>query len=98
VTGFERAALYALLAVNAFAFLAFGLDKWNSRRNARRIPESTLLALTAAGGALGAWAGMRAFRHKTVKTSFRLRFYGAALLCGVWMGVVAWYWATAAGD
>lgn len=65
--------LYAVLAVNLCAFSAFGLDKWKSRTRRRRIPEGTLLALSWATGAPGAWLGMQVFRHKTRKTSFKVR-------------------------
>ena len=54
-----------LLLVNAAAFLAFGEDKRRAKRREWRIPEATLMGLAAAGGSLGALAGMRFFHHKT---------------------------------
>ena len=53
-----------LLLVNAAAFLAFGEDKRRAKRREWRIPEATLMGLAAAGGSLGALAGMRFFHHK----------------------------------
>ena len=59
-----------LLLVNAAAFLAFGEDKRRARRREWRIPEATLMGLAAAGGSLGALAGMRFFHHKTRHRKF----------------------------
>ena len=60
-----------LIAVNLVTFLIYGLDKWKAKRNARRISEKTLLTLALIGGSLGAFAGMRFFRHKTRHWYFR---------------------------
>ena len=62
-------AIYLLL-VNAAAFLAFGEDKRRAKRREWRIPEATLMGLAAAGGSLGALAGMRFFHHKTRHRKF----------------------------
>ncbi len=59
-----------LLLVNAVAFLAFGEDKRRAKRREWRIPEATLMGLAAAGGSLGALAGMRFFHHKTRHRKF----------------------------
>lgn len=63
-------------AINVVAFHVFAFDKIEaaSGRN-RRTPERTLLALTAAGGTLGALAARRLFRHKTRKQPFRTFFW-----------------------
>jgi uncharacterized membrane protein YsdA (DUF1294 family) len=66
-------------AINAMAFLAFGLDKWRAQRSHRRIPESWLLLLGALGGWPGGFLGMNFFRHKTAKWTFKLK-YTLALL------------------
>lgn len=55
---------------NAVALAAFGLDKGRARAGMWRIPEKTLLALAALGGAAGAALGMKLFRHKTRKPLF----------------------------
>ena len=59
-----------LLLVNVAAFLAFGEDKRRAKRREWRIPEATLRGLAAAGGSLGALAGMRFFHHKTRHRKF----------------------------
>ena len=59
-----------LLLVNAAAFLAFGEDKRRAKRREWRIPEATLMGLAAAGGSLGALAGMGFFHHKTRHRKF----------------------------
>ncbi len=62
-------AIYAL--VNAVSFITYYRDKKSAKRSARRTPEKTLLVI-ALFGPLGAFAAMRAFRHKTQKGKFRL--------------------------
>lgn len=54
-----------LAAVNLAGFFFMGLDKWKAKHKSFRIPEKTLFGIAIAGGSLGAWAGMYAFRHKT---------------------------------
>jgi uncharacterized membrane protein YsdA (DUF1294 family) len=71
-----------LLAINAAAFLAFGVDKGRARRDQWRIPERTLLGFSAAGGFVGAFLGMKVFHHKTRKTKFTL---GVPLSAAVWI-------------
>ena len=58
------------LMLNVIAFSLFGLDKQRARRGLWRIRESVLLAVTWLMGGLGAWLGMRVFRHKTQKRVF----------------------------
>ena len=64
-----------ILAVSGATFFAFGLDKFLARKEALRVPERVLLGLAFAGGAPAAWLGMILFHHKTVKTSFRVKFW-----------------------
>lgn len=82
--------LIAIAAVNVVTFLVFGLDKWKARRGARRVPEAWLLWLTFATGLFGAWIAMSVFRHKTRKTSFRLKMVLVSIVNVAWL--VAWLW------
>jgi uncharacterized membrane protein YsdA (DUF1294 family) len=64
---------------NAAAFVAFGFDKWRATRSGRRVSEFSLALLGALGGWPGGLLGMKVFRHKTAKPSFRFK-YAAALI------------------
>lgn len=76
-----------LVLINIFSFAVYGIDKAKAKKEKWRIPESTLLILSAAGGSLGAWIAMYLFRHKTKKRKFvfgiplMILIQGAILLC-----------------
>ncbi|WP_027093140.1 DUF1294 domain-containing protein [Cohnella thermotolerans] len=59
-----------LLIVNFIAFGMMGYDKGRAKAKMRRVPEKNLFLVAAVGGALGAWLGMRTYRHKTKHASF----------------------------
>lgn len=79
-----------LAAINFAAFAAFGIDKARAERGDWRIKESTLLGLALIGGTIGAYAGRRAFRHKTRKQPFSGLLFTIAVLqvsaLGLWIG------------
>ena len=54
-----------LIIMNGMGFFLMGIDKWKAKKRAFRIPETTLLLVSALGGAAGALLGMRLFHHKT---------------------------------
>ncbi|MGV8998173.1 MAG: DUF1294 domain-containing protein [Parvibaculaceae bacterium] len=56
-----------------------------------RVSEKTLLTLAAVGGAFGALAGQRVFRHKTQKEPFRTYLYG-------WVVFNAVFWVAMMSD
>ena len=54
-----------LALLSLITFIAYAIDKFNAKRNARRVPEKILLLLSFFGGAYGGFIGMQLFRHKT---------------------------------
>jgi len=65
--------LIAYLLINVLAFIIMLSDKLKSRQTgAQRISEGKLFFLAAVFGALGVYAGMFVFRHKTRKWYFLL--------------------------
>jgi uncharacterized membrane protein YsdA (DUF1294 family) len=69
-----------LLSVNVVAFGYYGYDKLRAKASRSRVPEVVLHGIALAGGTLGAYAGMRVFRHKTIKGQFRILFWLIAVL------------------
>jgi uncharacterized membrane protein YsdA (DUF1294 family) len=59
------------------------MSKWKKRR----VPESTLLAVTLFGGEVGAICAMLLVRHKTRKSSFFWKFW-PCFVVGVALTVV----------
>lgn len=62
--------IYALLALNLLTFIIYGIDKFKAKKAKWRIPESTLLLLALLGGSIGAWLGIKVWRHKTQHKKF----------------------------
>lgn len=79
-----------LLGTNLTAFGYYGYDKGQAQGNGPRVPELVLHGLAVAGGTLGAYGGMRLFRHKTIKGAFQIFFWMVAVLQAVLLGVVIW--------
>jgi len=65
--------LYA--GASAMSLVLYAVDKLAARAGRDRIPESVLLWLGLLGGWPGAIVAQQAWRHKTVKRSFRVRFW-----------------------
>jgi uncharacterized membrane protein YsdA (DUF1294 family) len=66
--------LLIVIMMNLVGLLIMGEDKKRAKRHEYRISERTLWLVAIFGGAVGATAGMQAFRHKTKHTSFRIGF------------------------
>lgn len=60
--------------INLLSFGAFGVDKYKAIKQKRRISELDLLVVTALGGFIGSIGGMTLFKHKTIKSTFLIRF------------------------
>ena len=76
--------LIIIFIISAVAFFAYMIDKIKAKRGAWRIPEKVLLMLGFFGGAVGALASMRLFRHKTR----HWYFYAVNLLGLIWQVAV----------
>ena len=61
-----------VLIINVVSFAVYGIDKQKAVEGRWRIPEFTLLLTGFIGGAIGSFAGMKFFRHKTKKLKFRI--------------------------
>ncbi len=81
---------YYLGLINAIAFIAYGIDKHKAKRHKWRISESTLLLTAALGGSIGAWAGMKTWRHKTMHKKFK---YGIPAIITLQIGLTLWWLA-----
>ena len=60
------------IIMNLVTFILYGADKAKAKKGKWRIPEKTLILFAACFGGLGAFLGMKIFRHKTKHTSFRI--------------------------
>lgn len=65
------------ITVNVLGLVLFGIDKWKAKHDKWRISEATLLSVTAIGGSIGAWVGMKVWHHKTIHKKFK---YGIPLV------------------
>jgi uncharacterized membrane protein YsdA (DUF1294 family) len=83
-----RVILSVILIVNVLTFLLYGIDKWKAKRSRWRIPESVLLGMAAVGGSVGAWLGMRVWRHKTQHKKFR---YGVPAILVAQIVLLVWF-------
>jgi uncharacterized membrane protein YsdA (DUF1294 family) len=68
-TGMSAIVAY-VLGFGLITFLTYGYDKRQAIHGGRRVTERALLVLALIGGALGGWAGMLIWRHKTKHASF----------------------------
>lgn len=64
--------ILVVATIPLLAFMLFALDKFLSKIGAWRIPEALLLWIALLGGAAGALAAMKIFRHKTCKKRFTI--------------------------
>ncbi len=69
-----------LAALNLVTFLLYWKDKSAARKQQRRVPEANLHLAALLGGWPAAWMAQNIFRHKTIKTSFRVMFWITVIL------------------
>lgn len=67
-----KLVLIYLFLINAVGFLVMLIDKKNALKKRWRIPEDVLIGIAVVGGSAGIIAGMRLFRHKTMKDKFAI--------------------------
>jgi uncharacterized membrane protein YsdA (DUF1294 family) len=83
----DKLALGWLAGLSLWTLIVFGYDKWQAgRQGGRRVSESALCLLSAAGGWPGGFLAILLLRHKSLKTSFQLKFAAAFF---VWAALVA---------
>ena len=70
-----RSITAALAGLSLFTFLMYWKDKSAARKQRSRVPEANLHIAALLGGWPGAWMAQHIFRHKTVKSSFRIIFW-----------------------
>ena len=78
---------YYLLAINAVAFIVYGIDKYKAKKAKWRISEATLLLLAVVGGSIGAWMGMKVWHHKTMHKKFK---YGIPVILLIQIALIAY--------
>ena len=74
-----------LVTINIATFFVYGIDKWKAKHSKWRVTEAALLLLAVLGGSIGAWLGMKVWRHKTMHKKFK---YGIPLIIIVQVAVV----------
>ena len=78
---------YYFLAINAVAFIVYGIDKYKAKKAKWRISETTLLLLAVLGGSIGAWMGMKVWHHKTMHKKFK---YGIPAILLIQIALMAY--------
>jgi uncharacterized membrane protein YsdA (DUF1294 family) len=68
----------AIVILNIWTFMLFGIDKIKAERGSWRVSEAGLLFAAFLGGTIGAYAGRNVFRHKTRKQPFTSNLHGIA--------------------
>lgn len=66
---------WVYLAASMVSFVSYAWDKQRARSGGQRTPEMSLLLLGLACGWPGAMLAQQLLRHKTVKATFRTRFW-----------------------
>lgn len=79
--------LAALIVMNCFTFVLYGVDKRRAKKKKWRIKESTLLTCTWLLGGIGAFLGMRVFHHKTLHKAFVFSAWTSGVLT---LAVLIW--------
>lgn len=82
-----RVLLLWFLCISAVSVFVTVLDKCNARAHRRRVPENTLMLLSALGGSVAMYVTMRLIRHKTRHKKFMLGIPCIFVLQAVCLGL-----------
>ena len=80
--------LIYLAAINVATFFMYGIDNWKAKNSKWRIRETALLGLAVLGGSIGAWLGMKVWRHKTQHKKFR---YGIPAIIIIQLVIIGFF-------
>ena len=80
--------LIYLAVINVVTFFMYGIDKWKAKKSKWRIRETALLGLAVLGGIIGAWLGMKVWRHKTLHKKFK---YGVPAIIIVQLALIVYF-------
>ena len=80
--------LIYLAVINVVTFFMYGIDKWKAKNSKWRIRETALLGLAILGGSIGAWLGMKVWRHKTQHKKFK---YGVPAIIIVQLALIVYF-------
>ena len=84
-----------LAVISLIAAIVTVFDKRAAKAHRRRVPEATLMILSALGGAVAMFVTMKMIRHKTKKPKFMI---GIPLLIVLHVALVAGaYWLSKSG-
>ena len=74
-------AWYAGL-INIFTIILMGVDKYQTKRDKKPIPELLLTTMSIVGGVYGIWFGAWAFGHKNRDATFVLTH---GIIAAIWL-------------
>ena len=64
--------IFYFFIINLIGYFLMYLDKEKAKKNKWRIKESTFFIIAILGGSVGAFLGMKVFRHKTKHLKFSI--------------------------
>ena len=79
----EKITIITLTITNISSFILILIDKYQSRKQLRRIPENQLFLFALLGGWFLGIIGMKLIRHKILKKSFKIKYFLSSLLSSI---------------
>ncbi|GKU78782.1 DUF1294 domain-containing protein [Paenibacillus sp. L3-i20] len=83
-----------LILLNGYGFILMGQDKQKAKRRTRRVPEKKFFIISALGGAIGIWYGMKKWRHKTQHRAFTVGIPTLVIVNIMIIAIMIWFWKT----